>query len=61
MMSLVDLKLLLCPKLKMLPDGIEHLSTLKELTLNDTTEELVKWVQQNEETRISHVQRCFIR
>ena len=38
MMSLVDLKLLLCPRLKMLPHGIEYVTTLEELTLDQTAE-----------------------
>jgi len=60
MTSLVDLKLLLCPQLKMLPDGIEHLSTLEELTLDHTAEELVDRVRQRVEMTISHVQRVYI-
>ncbi|XP_066368019.1 disease resistance protein RPM1-like [Miscanthus floridulus] len=60
MTSLVDLKLLLCPQLKMLPDGIEHLSTLEELTLDHTAEELVDRVRQRKEMTISHVQRVYI-
>ncbi|CAL4902788.1 unnamed protein product [Urochloa decumbens] len=60
MMSLVDLKLLICPQLKMLPDGIEHLSTLEELTLDHTAEELVERVRQRKEMRISHVQRVYV-
>jgi disease resistance protein RPM1 len=59
MMSIVDLKLLLCPQLKMLPDGIEHLSTLEELTLDQTAEELVERVRCRKEMRISHVQRVY--
>ncbi|CAL5096908.1 unnamed protein product [Urochloa decumbens] len=60
MMSLVDLKLLICPQLKMLPDGIEHLSTLEELTLDHTAEELVERVRRRKEMRISHVQRVYV-
>ncbi|CAN6331519.1 unnamed protein product [Urochloa humidicola] len=60
MMSLVDLKLLLCPQLKMLPGGIEHVSTLEELTLDHTAEELVERVRQRKEMRISHVQRVYV-
>ncbi|RLN29194.1 Disease resistance protein RPM1 [Panicum miliaceum] len=60
MMSLVDLKLLPCPQLKMLPDGIEHLSTLEELTLDHTAEELVERVRWRKEMSISHVQRVYV-
>jgi disease resistance protein RPM1 len=60
MMSLVDLKLLLCPQLKMLPEVIEHLSTLEELTLDHTAEELVKRVRCRKEMTISHVQRVYV-
>ncbi|KAJ1261860.1 hypothetical protein BS78_09G063100 [Paspalum vaginatum] len=60
MQSLVDLKLLLCPQLKMLPDGIEHLSTLEELTLDHTAEGLINRVQKRKEISISHVQRVYI-
>lgn len=60
MMNLVDLKLLLCPQLKMLPDGIEHLSTLEELTLDHTAEELVERVRWRKEMRISNVQRVYV-
>lgn len=59
MASLVDLKLLLCPQLKILPDGIEHVSTLEELTL-DVAEELVHRVRQKKETKILHVQRVYV-
>jgi disease resistance protein RPM1 len=58
--SLVDLKLLLCPELKLLPGGIEHVSTLEELTLNSTAEELVERVRQKKEESISHVQRVYV-
>lgn len=58
--SLVDLKLLLCPELKLLPGGIEHVSTLEELTLNSTAEELVERVRQKREESISHVQRVYV-
>ncbi|PUZ64182.1 hypothetical protein GQ55_3G123000 [Panicum hallii var. hallii] len=60
MMSLVDLKLLLCPQLKMLPDGIENLITLEELTLDHTAEELVERVRWRKEMSISHVQRVYV-
>ncbi|XP_047052840.1 disease resistance protein RPM1-like [Lolium rigidum] len=60
MPSLVDLKLLLCPELKLLPGGIEHVSTLEELTLNSTAEELVNRVRQKKEENISHVQRVYV-
>jgi disease resistance protein RPM1 len=60
MMSLVDLKLLRCPQLKMLPDGIEHLITLEELTLDHTAEELVERVRWRNEMSISHVQRVYV-
>jgi disease resistance protein RPM1 len=58
--SLVNLKLLLCPELKLLPGGIEHVSTLEELTLNSTAEELVERVRQKREESISHVQRVYV-
>uniref|UniRef100_A0A0D9WPY4 NB-ARC domain-containing protein n=1 Tax=Leersia perrieri TaxID=77586 RepID=A0A0D9WPY4_9ORYZ len=58
--SLADLKLLLCPKLKQLPYGIEHVSTLEELTLDNTAEELVNKVRQKTERIISHVQRVYV-
>ncbi|KQJ96336.1 disease resistance protein RPM1 [Brachypodium distachyon] len=60
MSSLADLKLLLCPKLKLLPGGVEHLSTLEELTLDSTAEELVGRVRRKKEGNISHVQRVYI-
>ncbi|VAH98521.1 disease resistance protein RPM1-like [Triticum aestivum] len=59
MASLVDLKLLLCPQLKMLPDGIEHVRTLEELTL-DVAEELVDRVWQKKERKILHIQRVYV-
>jgi disease resistance protein RPM1 len=43
----------------MLPDGIEHLSTLEELTLDQTAEELVERVRCRKEMRISHAQRVY--
>ncbi|KAL6906247.1 hypothetical protein ACP4OV_003848 [Aristida adscensionis] len=59
MPSLIDLKLL-CPQLKKLPDGIEYVRTLEELTLHRSAKELVDRVQQRNEMRISHVRRVDV-
>lgn len=58
--SLTDLKLLVCPNLKQLPYGIEHVRTLEELTLDRAAEELVGRVRQKTETVISHVHRVYV-
>ncbi|EEC70758.1 hypothetical protein OsI_02174 [Oryza sativa Indica Group] len=60
MSSMVDLKLLLCPELKLLPRGIEHVTTLEEMTLDSTAEELVGRVRKKNEARISHVKRVYV-
>ncbi|KAF0929914.1 hypothetical protein E2562_026723 [Oryza meyeriana var. granulata] len=60
MSSLVDLKLLLCPELKLLPRGIEHVTTLEEMTLDSTAEEIVGRVRKKNEAKISHVKRVYV-
>uniref|UniRef100_A0A0D9XI03 NB-ARC domain-containing protein n=1 Tax=Leersia perrieri TaxID=77586 RepID=A0A0D9XI03_9ORYZ len=60
MSSLVDLKLLLCPELKLLPRGIEHVTTLEEMTLDSTAEEIVGRVREKNEAKISHVKRVYV-
>uniref|UniRef100_A0A8I6WYA2 NB-ARC domain-containing protein n=2 Tax=Hordeum vulgare subsp. vulgare TaxID=112509 RepID=A0A8I6WYA2_HORVV len=63
MQELVELLLADCPKLKFLPDGIEHLAALEKLLLYDTSEELIEKLRQNrdsnecsqDEIKISHI------
>nr|ACN62383.1 blast resistance protein [Oryza sativa Indica Group]ADO17324.1 blast resistance protein [Oryza sativa Indica Group] len=58
--SLTHLKFLLCPNLKQLPCGIEHVRTLEELTLDHTAEELVDRVRRKKERMICDVQRVYV-
>ncbi|XP_066339501.1 disease resistance protein RPM1-like [Miscanthus floridulus] len=61
--SLVELRFAGCPELKRLPHGIEYLTTLDELYLEDAADELIKIIRQegeanecNEELmKISHI------
>jgi disease resistance protein RPM1 len=62
--SLVELRLEGCPELKRLPRGIEYLSTLDELYLDNAVDELIKILRQQGETKeckvlmkISHIRK----
>ena len=63
--SLVKLYFSGCPELKRLPRGIEYLTTLNELYLEDAADELIKIIRQEGEAneckeelmKISHIRR----
>ncbi|KAL6868234.1 hypothetical protein ACP4OV_015079 [Aristida adscensionis] len=67
--SLVDLVFAKCPELKLLPRGIEHLTALEYLHLQDTAEELVDNLRQGNEAndnneelmKISHIRMVVVR
>jgi disease resistance protein RPM1 len=58
-----------CPELNSLPDGIEHLTTLEELCLLDTADELIEELRQGrrgnqcseELMKISHIRKVVVR
>ncbi|XBI05527.1 hypothetical protein VPH35_133684 [Triticum aestivum] len=68
MASLAEFRLQVCPELKFLPRGVEHLTALEELYLNDTSEELIEKLRQKREanecsddlTKIRHIRRVTV-
>jgi disease resistance protein RPM1 len=69
MSNLAELYFQVCHKLKFLPQGIEYLTNLVELHLDDTSEELLERVQRNVEPdecmddlmNISHIRKVIVR
>ncbi|KAM3215619.1 hypothetical protein ACQJBY_067574 [Aegilops geniculata] len=69
MASLAELCLIVCPELKFLPHGVEHLTALEELYLSDTSEELIEKLLEKREpndcsddlTKIRHIKRVTVR
>ncbi|KAK8447391.1 hypothetical protein SEVIR_8G063866v4 [Setaria viridis] len=67
--NLVELVFSDCPELNSLPDGIEHLTTLEELCLLDTADELIEKLRQEcganqcseELMKISHIRKVVVR
>ncbi|KAM3364284.1 hypothetical protein ACQJBY_014562 [Aegilops geniculata] len=68
MASLAEFCLSVCPELKFLPHGVEHLTTLDELSLHDTSEELIEKLRQKREanecsddlTKIRHIKKVTV-
>ncbi|CAN6362506.1 unnamed protein product [Urochloa humidicola] len=67
--NLVELVFSDCPELNSLPDGIEYLTTLEELRLLDTADELIEMLRKEcranqfseELMKISHIRKVFVR
>ncbi|KAK1696341.1 hypothetical protein QYE76_013038 [Lolium multiflorum] len=68
MQNLVNLLFIYCPKLELLPDGIEHLRALENLHLEETSEELIEKLRQKRNldeysedvVRISHIRNVMV-
>ncbi|KAK1696374.1 hypothetical protein QYE76_013071 [Lolium multiflorum] len=68
MQNLVNLLFIYCPKLELLPDGIEHLRALENLHLEETSEELIEKLRQKRNldeysedvVRISHIRNVTV-
>lgn len=69
MQNLVELKFISCPEFKVLPHGIEHLTALQKLCLEETSEVLVEKLlkkrepnEKNEDLeKISHIKNVTVR
>lgn len=62
MPGLIWLKLHVCPKLKKVPEGIEHLESLEQLNLKDVTDELIQSIRGEESLdhpRVRHIPKIY--
>nr|UBY06972.1 NBS-LRR disease resistance protein [Dasypyrum villosum] len=68
MQNLVELWFRDCPKLRFLPDGIEHLEAIEKLGLKETSEELIEKLRQKRDSnercedlmKISHIKNVTV-